>query len=42
MNDLDKMAHLDLHVPTIQGVYVYVCCQFTSSRWQRNMFLSKT
>ena len=33
MNDLDKMAHLDLHLPTIQGVHMYAHCQFTTSRW---------
>ena len=33
MNDLDMMAQLDLHLPTIQGVHVYVHCQFTTSRW---------
>ena len=33
MNDLDKTAHLDLHIPTIQGGRRYVRCQFTSPRW---------
>ena len=33
MNDLHKMAHLALHLPTIQGVCVFVHCQFTTSRW---------
>ena len=42
MNDLDKMVHLDLHLPTIQGVPVYVCCQFTTSRWGVTHILSKT
>ena len=41
MNDLDKMAHLDLHVRTIHGVHVYVCCQFTSSRWGETCFYQK-
>ena len=33
MNDLDKVAQLDLHQPTIQGLHVYVHCRFTTPRW---------
>ena len=32
MNDLYMMVPLDLHLPTIQGVCMYVHCQFTTSR----------
>ena len=31
MNDLDKRPNVDLHLATIQGVCMYVCCQFTTS-----------
>ena len=41
MNDLDKMVHLDLHLPTIQGVCLYVHCQFTTSRWGVTHFYQK-
>ena len=41
MNDLDMMAQLDLHLPTIQGVHVYVHCQFTTSRWGVTCFYQK-
>ena len=30
MNELDKGAHLDLHLPTIQSGCMYVRCQFTT------------
>ena len=35
------MAHIDLHLATIQGAYVYVCCQFSSSRWGVTQFHQK-
>ena len=41
MNDLDKMVHLDLHLPTIQGVRMYVHCWFTTSRWGVTCFYQK-
>ena len=42
MNDVDKMVYLDLHLPsTIQGLHVYVHCQFTSSRWGVTSFFKK-
>ena len=41
MNDLDKMAHLDLHLPTIQGVHVCVHGWFTTSRWGVTCFYQK-
>ena len=39
MNDLEKMAHLDLHIPTIQGVHVYIHCWFTTSRCEVTHFI---
>ena len=41
MNNLDKMAHVDLHPPTLQGVCVYAHCQFTTSRWGVTCFYQK-
>ena len=33
-----QMAHLDLHLPTIQGGRRYFCCQFTTPRWGMTCF----
>ena len=41
MNNLDKLVHLDLHLPAIQGVNMYVCCQFTTTRWGVTSFYQK-
>ena len=41
MNDLDKTVHLDLHLPTIQGVCMYVRYQFTTPRWGVTCFYQK-
>ena len=41
MNDLDKTAHLDLLLPTIKGVYVYIHGWFTTSRWGVTCFYQK-
>ena len=41
MNDLDKTVHLDLHLPTIQGIHMYVHCHFTASRWGVTHFYQK-
>ena len=40
-NNLDKVAHLDLHLPTIQGIHMYICCWFTTSRWGVTHFYQK-
>ena len=41
MNDLDKGAHLDLHLPNIQSGCMYVHCQFTTPRWGVTRFYQK-
>ena len=40
-NDLDKTAHLDLHIPTIHGVHMSVHPWFTTSRWGLTHFYQK-
>ena len=41
MNDQDKMACLNLLLPTIQGVHMYIHHQFTTSRWGVTCFYQK-
>ena len=38
---LDKMAHLDLHLPTIEGVHMYVHYRFTTPMWGVTHFYQK-
>ena len=40
MNDLDKMVHLDLHLPTIQGAHMCLLSVYYL-KMGSDMFLSK-
>ena len=39
MNNLDKAAHLDLHLPTIQSGHMYVRFWSTTPRWGVTCFI---